>query len=293
MGNFIILSVLQQLMIIELVEGGAARMNELSIRVTQLPKISNNVQEIKDWADGILAEAQSMVYTEESIQGAKLYRATIRRYKEEINKGLRDAKDKILTPFYILRALCDESVLNALDQADATLKNGIDGYDNEIKQRCEDSLREYFDELCAAHGIDWLKYEQVGIKVDMASAKQKTPKKLREQLVIFVVNVAKDIETIDGIENAEEILAEYKLTLNFPDAFRIVQERHQRIDAEVQAKEERKAAREAQAEAIRKIEALAPPTAQELLTRTFTVTDTKERLIALREWMKANGYKYE
>lgn len=129
--------------------------------------------------------------------------------------------------------------------------------------------------------------------MDMASAKQKVPNKLREQLVIFVVNVAKTIEAIDSFENAEEILAEYKLTTNFTEAFRIVQDRHQRIDAEAQAKADRLAAREAQAEAVRKVEALAPPTVQETKTVTFTVTDTVDRLIVLREWMKSNGYRYE
>ena len=45
---------------------------------------------------------------------------------------------------------------------------------------------------------------------------------------------------------------------------------------------------------ISKVEALAPPAVQEeTLTVTFTVTDTKNRLIALREWMKENDYEYK
>lgn len=262
------------------------------IQVKQLPIIEERLLTLKERWDKRAIDAESMVCTEDTIQAVKAFRAEMRKEFDEVESLRKQVKDAVYGPYNFFEEIYKNCVTNAFFKADAACAKKIHSVDDEIKQRCENGLREYFDELCAAHGIDWLKYEQAGINIDMASAKQKVPKKLREQLVVFVVNVAKDIETIDGLENAEEILAEYKLTLNFPDAFRIVQDRHQRIDAEAQAKADRQAAREAQAEAVRKVDALAPPTVQGAKTVTFTVTDTVDRLIALREWMKENGYEY-
>ena len=79
-------------------------------------------------------------------------------------------------------------------------------------------------------------------------------------------------------------------------AIGIVEDYHRRVKAEEEARKARAARKAVEDEAVRKVEALAPPTVRtepETLTATFTVTDTRERLIALREWMKANGYQYK
>ena len=266
------------------------------IHVKQLPIIEEQLRSVKDSVEQITSEAAALVCTEETIQTAKTRRAEINKMFSDLEAKRKEVKSAVMEPYDRFEAVYKECISEPFKAADAALKGKIDEVETELKRRCEDGLREYFDELCAAHGIDWLKYEQAGIKVDMTSAKQKTPKKLREQLVQFVVGVSRDIETIDGLENAGEILTEYKLSLNAVQAIGVVQDRHQRIKVEEEAKTARKSARDAQAEAIRKVEALAPPTVEskpETVTVTFTVTDTRERLIALRSWLQTNGYEYK
>lgn len=128
-----------------------------------------------------------------------------------------------------------------------------------MKRRCEDGLRDYFAELCAVHHLDWLTYERAGIKVDMASAKAKTPKKLREQLVSFVVGVAESVERIGSLEDAGEIMVEFQRSLNAADAICTVQERHRRIEEQKAAQEARKAEQECEVEMVRRVEALDTP----------------------------------
>lgn len=261
-----------------------------------MPEIEERLRSVKDFVDQTVSEALSLVCTDETIQTVKARRAELRKQFDELEAQRKAVKAAVFAPYEQFEAVYKECISDAFKRADADLKAKIDDVETDMKQRCEEGLREYFNELCDAHGVDWLKYEHAGIRVDMASAKQKTPRKLREQLVIFVVNVSKDIETIDGLEYSEEILAEYKLSLNAVQAIGAVQDRHERIKAEEQAKAARQSAREAQAEAVRKVEALAPPTVEtkpQTMTVTFTVTDTRERLIALREWMKANNYQYK
>lgn len=264
------------------------------IRVTQLPQIEERLKDFKAAARARADEAISLVCTEENLQFIKSYRAELRRDFDALEEQRKTAKTIVFEPYNHFEAVYKDCVSNAFREADAALKRKIDDVENEIKKRCVDGLREYFDELCTAHHVQWLDFERSGVKVDMASAKQKTPKKLREQLVQFVARVSADLNTIADMENAEEISVVYKDCLDLARAIGVVSDRHRRIEAEREAKEAREAVKIAEAEAVKKVEALAPPIVQEKpMTVTFTVTDTRERLIALREWMKTNNYDYK
>ncbi len=269
-------------------------MSEALIRVTQLPQIEERLRDFKEAVTQRTEEAKSLVCTEESLAFVKQYRSDLRREFDELEAQRKQVKAAIFAPYESFEAVYKECVADAFKAADAALKGKIDEAEGEIKKRCEDGLREYFDELCAAHGLDWLTFERSGVKVDMASAKQKTPKKLREQLKDFVDSVDMDCEAIANTQHADEVMAEYKRCLRYSEAVAIVQARHQRMEQERAALEARSAQKAAEAEAVRKVEDVVPPVVvEEKKTATFTVTDTRERLIALREWMKANNYQYK
>ena len=170
-----------------------------------------------------------------------------------------------------------------------------------MKRACEQRLRDFFDELTQANGLDWLKYEQAGISISMADAKAKTqpPKKLREQIERIVARVSQDVDMILTLENADEILAVYKQTLCATDAIQTVHDRHLQIEQAQAEKERRNAVKAQEAEVARKMEAFAPPVTEEtsavqeeLLSCTFTITDTLDRLKLLKQFLDANGYKY-
>lgn len=275
-------------------------MTEALIRVTQLPQIEERLRDFKEAVIQRTEEAKSLICTEETISAVKKYRSDLRKDFDELEAQRKQVKAAIFAPYERFEAVYKKCVADAFKAADAALKGKIDETEGEIKKRCEDGLREYFDELCAANGLDWLTFERSGVRVDMASAKQKTPKKLREQLKAFVERVAKDVdaiskgEAIGGENNIAEMLSEYKRSLDFSMAYATVWERHLRIEAEKDAIQDRESFKALEAEAVRKVEAVAPPMeVQPPMTVTFTVTDTRERLIALREWMKANGYQYK
>lgn len=266
---------------------------ESLIVVEQLPIIREQLHQLKSRWEQRAADAEAMVCTEDTIQAVKAFRSEMRKEFEDIEALRKQIKKTVMEPYDEFLDVYHDCVTLSFEKADEACALKISYIEDEIKGRCENSLREYFDELCAAHGIDWLKYEDAGVKVDMSSAKQKTPKKLREQLVEFVARVSLDVDTIADMENAEELFAEYKVRLKLSEAFAAVQDRHRRIEAERQYMEQSAARKAAEDEAVRRVEALAPPTVQETKTVTFTVTDTVDRLIVLRKWMKANGYKYE
>lgn len=276
-------------------------MNEL-IRIVQLPAIVDQLPTLRErwqqWAE----DAKAMACTEETLGAVKGMRAQMRKEYAEIDGMFKQVISVAMEPIEKVRASFRDCVTSSYNEADSAFKNKANEVESEIKRRCEESLLEYFDELCAAHRVDWLKYEQAGIKVDMASAKQKTPKKLREQLVCFVVRVASDVDTISTMEHAEEILAEYKPCLSLSQAISTVIERHRRIEEERVALDTRSTEKAAENAAISRIEALTPPTIvntpeideNEVIPRcTFTaINATRAKLKLLKEFMEEQEIEY-
>ena len=279
-------------------------MTENLIKVVALPVIEERLRSMKSEIDKKVEEALALICTEETVQTVKAERARLNKLCAELESQRGAVKSAIMGPYNAFEAVYKECVTDALKAADIALKGKIDDVEKEQKQRCEEGLRDYFEELCAVYYLDWLQYEQAGIKVDMASAKAKTPKKLREQLSAFVAGVAESVDRINSLDNAEEIMVEFQQTLDPVGAICTVKERHLRIKQERADREARYAALEQEQEAVRRVEALAPPVVVEappvaaekpepILKCTFTVRATKPQLRKLKEFLNTEGIKYE
>lgn len=266
------------------------------IVVRQLPVIEEHLRSIKEQTTQKVAAALSLVCSEETIQSVKATRTELRKEFEQLEAQRKQVKAAVLAPYDQFDAVYKDCVANLYKQADAALQKKITDVETGQKQQCEDSLRAYFAELCQAHNVDFVRYEQAGIKIDLASAKAKTPTKLRSQLEQFVIGVDCDSRLISKMDDAEEIMVEYKRTLSVAKAVAAVQERRRQVEAERAAAEQRQAAQEREAQAVERVQSFAPPVVEEkpeLLRLTFTVTDTKPRLRLLKQFLEANGYKYE
>lgn len=281
-------------------------MNEL-IRVVQLPVIEEQLRAMKEQVDQKVADALSLVCTDETLSTVKEVRASLNKDFKALEEQRKAVKKSVMGPYEAFEKVYKECVSDAFNHADYELKGKIADVENAIKGACEEEMRAYFSELAAAEHVEWLKYEWAGVKVDMASARQKSHAKLREQIAAFVVRVSQDVTTISGMEDAEEIMAEYRQCLDLGRALGTVQERHQRIEYERRAAEERKAAQEAQQAAVEKVDAAAPPTSfeppvaapvaqqeeEKVYKCSFTVRATKTQLRKLKEFLNQEGIRYE
>lgn len=276
---------------------------ESLIAIKQLPIIEEHLRTLKDCWEQRALDAESMVCTEDTIQTVKTFRAEMRKEFDEVEALRKQTKQAVMDPYNRFEAIYKECVTTAFQRADSACSRKVSEVEADMKRRCEDGLREYFDELCAVHHLDWLTYERAGIKVDMASAKAKTPKKLLEQLESFVAGVAESVDRINTLEDAGEIMVEYQRTLDAAGAICAVKERHQRIEEQRAAQEARKAEQDREAEMVRRVEALAPPVVvkppekdpNEIIPRlTFTcVNATRAQLRRVREFLNMEGIRYE
>lgn len=272
-------------------------MNNELIQVVQLPVIEEQLLTLKSRWEQRAADAEAMVCTEDTIQTVKCLRAEMNKEFEDVECRRKTVKNAVMGPYNAFEAIYKDCITDAYKRAYAALTIKINKVELDIKTRCEDGLREYFAELCAVHHLDWLTYERAGIKVDMASARAKTPKKLREQLAAFVAGVAESMERINTLDDAGEIVVEYQRTLDAAGAICAVKERHQSIEEQKAAQEARKAEQDRESEMVRRVEALAPPVVAEapepVVNCTFTVRATKTQLRKLKEFLNLEGIKYE
>ena len=275
-------------------------MDNTLMKVTQLPVIEEHLRSRKEQTEQRVAEAMSLVCTDETLTSVKNIRAEMNREFADAETQRKAIKAAIMEKYDSFESVYRECIADPYKRADADLKAKIDATESEIKSRCEEMLLGYFRELCAVNEIDFLSFGQTGVKVDMASARAKTPKKLMEQIKLKVDGVAQDMKTIGTMgENAPEIMVEYKKNLDLSLAISVVNERHRRAEEEREAVKRHTVTPAARAAGV--TVAAAPQVvpkrveqaAVERLTVSFRVTDTRERLRLLKQFLVSNGYQYE
>ena len=159
--------------------------------------------------------------------------------------------------------------------------------------------------------MEWLEYDRAGVKVDMASAKAKTPKKLMDTLKLFVDGVAQSVKTIEGMDDAAEIMVEYKASLDMGQSIATVQARHKKAEAERQAAEERAKAAAQRVKTTEEMKSYyapllaaqeapaaysAPKAVQQAAVKRYQldlrVTGTLEQMKLIKQFLTNNGYDY-
>lgn len=272
-------------------------MNEELMRVVQPPIIAEQLQAVKQEVERRTQEAITLSVSAETLQTARTLRAALNRDFQEAERRRKEIKSAVTAPYAAFEAVYRTCISDAFRQADEVLAKKIRAVEDGLKAACEQRLRAYFAELCAARELDFLRFEQTGLSVDLASARQKTPKKLMEALAEFCDRVAQDVAVIRMGEDCAEVLAEYKKTLSLRAALATVQARKDCIERERAREAQRREAEGQVPEETTPISAPVPQRVQkdapERLTASFRVTDTKARLRLLRDFLNANHYDYE
>lgn len=268
---------------------------EIALRCVAPPVIAENLTAITAYVDNALAQLSALPRDKDGCATAKALRADLRRRFDVLEDQRKTVKNAVMAPYNAAEQAYKEKIANPIGDADKCFKDWIDSYQNEIKQACRDDLQAYFDELCDALHIDFVTFDQTGVVVDMATANLKDPKKARNAIHDFLNRVEDDRRTISAMEHAEEIMAEYKLSLSLSAAIAAVNDRRQRIARSADDLDDSRQ-RSAKAEQARQsMYAQAPEIipAEEEYSVTFTVTAPIPKLKALKAYLESNHFTYE
>lgn len=276
-------------------------MNNEIIKVTQLPIIVEQLHEVKAEVTAKVEQATSLVCTEDTVKDVKKVRAELNKEFNDFENRRKEVKKAITEPYTKFEAVYNDCIADVYRQADAELKGKIDSVENELKEQKTAEVKGYFDEYRnskIADGIEWIVFENANINVTLSTSM----KSLKEQAKTFIDKIVDDLTLIDTQEHKDEILYEYKRTLNVSNAITTVVNRYKAIEEEKKREEERKAREQAEADAVAKVEAVAPPTVEliappveeeKTYTLKFIVRGTMPKLKALKEFLNNGGYDYE
>ena len=268
------------------------------IRVVQLPEIEEHLQSIKVAVTQKVNDALSLVCTEDTVKSVKAVRADLNKDLKDFEERRKAVKKAIMSPYEQFEAVYKECISDTYKKADIELKAKIDSVENELKEQKTAEVKRYFDEYLQSKGIDFVTFENAHINVTLSASM----KSLKEQAKTFIDRICDDLCLIDTQERKDEILYEYKQSLNVSNAITTVANRYKAIEEAKAREEERKAREQAEAEAAAKVEAVAPPTVEPIappieeepvLTVQFTVKGTRTKLKELKEYLERNGFDYE
>ncbi len=272
------------------------------ITIKQLPIIEERLKEISDSIQAQVDDALSLAVTEETVRQVKKERTAIRKTFADLEDKRKAVKEAVMAPYNEFEKVYKKYVTDVCQPADAKLKKKIDEVEDGIKKEKEDEVRAYFDEYCLSKDIDFLKFEDAGIKVNLSDSM----KSLKDRSKDFVDKVADDLALIEIQEHKAEILVEYKKSLNVSQAITTVKARHEAIEAERKRREVLEAEKAREAEAVAKVEevveetVLAPPeevvipeaSEEKKFITAFKVYGTVAQLKALKDFLEQGGYDY-
>lgn len=237
----------------------------------QLKLISDDIQKRVDYAE-------NLVCTVDTIKNIKKQRAILRNQFNDLETQRKQVKAEFQAPYLRFEKVYKELISDKYKNADVQLKRKIDNVESELKLQKENNIREYFNEYCESEGIDFIKFEQIGLNINLSA----TEKSLREHVKYFIDKVKSDIELIQHEDNFAEIMIEYTKHLNVSRAIIEVKERHKKLSEIVNGanKNVQNDTNEQQKETLK-----AP---EQIYTMNFKVSGTKQQLVKLKQYLKDN-----
>lgn len=194
---------------------------------SQPPVIMENLDSIRHGLQLLLTDISTLPRTDDALKYVKQVRANLSKEFAKMESERKAVKQQVMEPYLQAEEKYKSYISNPYKEADEQLKAWVDNYQNELKEKCAAVLKEYFDELCQAYDIDFLSFDRLGIAVDMAMARQKEPRKAMDQIYQCLNAIREDMDSILKMENAAELMAEYRKNPVLSAAMLTVEKRKQ------------------------------------------------------------------
>lgn len=272
------------------------KLGQFMMECVQAPVIAENLMDMAAAYQAKLDYVKQLPMDDDGMRKVKEIRTEARKEFEELDSRRKAVKQKVMEPYNKAERIFKSFVTLPFSQLDEACKGFVETVEGQMKTRCEEELKEYFLELCATKGIHWLKWDRLGIRVDMALARQKEPKKAMESIREKVERICSDLDALSEMDGAPDYLAEYTACLDVSEAIRRVNSRKESIRIAEQNRAERESRKE-QAEMIRQempdIGAVLIPQQEKRFRVTFTVTATMPMLRAMKAWLEDKKIEYQ
>lgn len=283
-----------------------------------LPQSIENLAELKAELTPRLEKYNTLVVTEDSIKDAKADKAALNKLKTAVEDERKRIKKLYLEPYNVLEAQCKE-VVALIDAPIQAIDKQIKAFDEVEKQNKYKELEAHF---AALNAPEWVRLNNV-VSPKWGNKTEKLDS-LKAEMTENVKKLEADLDKLTEMYGESPvyipIINRFKQTKDFSQTavyavqleadYKREQERKKRIEEERQRAEAAKQAERAEsvsnalASDFDESNTNIPPVQQttvsveseqteKLLVGKFAVRCTKEKLIALVNFMKSQGIEYK
>ena len=198
-------------------------MEEQNIVLVQKPIISHKLKEIGLSVSQRIEELNlpGLIATDETIKALKVLSSELNKEFKGFEEQRKALKKAVANPYMEFETEYNVEITERYKNAAEILKPKIAEFENKIKVEKMANIVSYFNELCADAKIDFLKFENTGLEINLSTSE----KQYKEKCTEFVNRAADDILLIQSVDYAAETMAEYKKILNAAKAITTVRER--------------------------------------------------------------------
>ena len=265
------------------------------IVVKQLPVIEEQLRSLSDEIDKKVSRALSLVVSDETVKEVKKVRAELNADFKDLEQKRKSVKEQVMNPYLQFEEIYKKYVTEKFKYADEELKKKISMVETEQLNVKSKEIKDYFEEYKASKNIDFIAFENANINITLSASN----KSLKEQAKAFIDKVCDDLALIDSQEHREEILIEYKSSLNVSLAITTVVTRHKELEELKKKQEVAEQQKQVEEATVAKVEEVlsAPSKVEvkqdEILEIAFKVRGSREKLKELVQFLKERGYDYE
>ena len=276
-----------------------------------LQKIDCNFEELKAEISAAAQEYETSVYTDDTIKSAKADRAKLNKFVDALNAKRTDIRKQLLKP--------DEQFGREVKELTGIVQKAIDNIDGQIKdyerrQREEKTqrIRDFYEENI--HDLaEYLPFEKV-MRPEYANVST-SMKSIKESISTLIQKVGEGLAIINETDSKfvgdmkRVFLQTYDIGAALTERNRLETEERNRemyMEEQRRRKAERDAREQAEAQRIMqagaKAEAAseatepqvnAQPAEEPVYEMRFCVHGTRDQILKLRDFMKANNISFE
>lgn len=267
-------------------------LNEI-IKIQHLPEIFEQLEKVGKFVDEKLKGVTDLKATDANKSNLKDKRTEINNTLSILEDKRKEIKKAIETPYDVFNAKYTKEVKEKLENASKTLTGKINFIEDTQKKAKEQVLRKFFEEYKVSKNIDFVDFEQMHLNIILST----TEVKYKNDIVKFLDKVSDELDLINLQSSKEEIMYEYKKTLDLANSIKIVQERKMAIERAAEENAKRELLAKQQQENVTEVKrVLTTPVKEvkeEIYQLTFTVRGTKNQLVLLKNFLNDGGYEYE
>lgn len=196
------------------------------IKLVQHPVIQHKLKEAGEKVSKRIEDLdiEKQIVTLDSLRPLKNLRTELNKELANFENQRKFIKKSVNKPYLEFENTYKSEISEKYKKASSTLKDKIDFFESKLKTEKQESIEEYFNELCVSEQINFISFDKIGININLSTSE----KKYKEQVYDYITKVNDDLALIKSTDFEAEILTEYKSSLNASKAITSVKTRKEK-----------------------------------------------------------------